>query len=174
MNTKKILKLAESEINTKYGKFQEYLYGDGHNNFIAITMGNVSGSENVLCRVHSTCIYGHYFNNIDCDCQSQLDNAQSLIQAEGRGIIILLDQEGKGNGHLALMKSKAYKDLGYPQSKAYEAAGFRSDARDYAGAAFIIKDLKIDSIVMITDNVNKIKMLTEHNINVVDIKTAQI
>ncbi len=174
MNTKNIFKLAECEINTKYGKFQEHLYGDGHNNFIAITMGNLSGSENVLCRVHSTCIYGHYFNNIDCDCQSQLDNAQRLIQSEGRGIIILLDQEGKGNGHLALMKSKVYKDQGYPQSKAYEAAGFRSDARDYAGAAFIIKDLKIDSIVMITDNVDKIKTLTEHDVKVIDIKTAQI
>ncbi|HMR86924.1 MAG TPA: GTP cyclohydrolase [Saprospiraceae bacterium] len=174
MSTKNISKLAESEINTKFGKFQEHLYGDGQNNFIAITMGNISGSENVLCRVHSTCIYGHYFNNIDCDCQSQLDNAQRLIQAEGRGIIILLDQEGKGNGHLALMKSKVFKDLGYPQSKAYEAAGFRSDARDYAGAAFIIKDLKIDSIVMITDNVDKIKTLTDHDVKVIDSKTAQI
>ena len=99
-----IVKLAEGNLKTKYGIFQERLYYDGQKEAIAFFMGDLQGAEDVLCRVHSSCIFGHYFNSIECDCQEQMDVSQQLIQQAGRGIVILLDQEGKGNGHFCVVE----------------------------------------------------------------------
>jgi GTP cyclohydrolase II len=73
-----IVKLAQGNLKTKYGTFQEALYYDGQKESIALTMGDIQGAENVLCRVHSSCIFGHYFNSIECDCQQQMDISQQL------------------------------------------------------------------------------------------------
>jgi len=147
-----IVKLAEGNLKTKYGVFQEVLYYDGQKESIAFMMGNIENGENVLCRVHSSCIFGHYFNSIECDCQEQMDISQQLIQRAGKGIIILLDQEGKGNGHFALLNSVKHKRLGAKQADAYEAVGFKKDARDFSSAGKILKDLKVKSIMMLTNN----------------------
>ena len=124
--------------------------------------------EEVLCRVHSSCIFGHYFNSIECDCQEQMDISQALIQKAGRGIIILLDQEGKGNGAFSLYSIVfKFKREGLKQADAYEEAGFKRDARDFRSAAKILKDLGVKSIRMLTNNSNKINTLTQYGINVV-------
>lgn len=81
-------------------------------------MGDLQDAEDILCRVHSSFIFGHYFNSIECDCQEQMDISQELIQREGKGIIILLDQEGKGNGHFALLNSVKHKRLSVQQADA--------------------------------------------------------
>jgi GTP cyclohydrolase II len=165
-----IVKLAQGNLKTKYGTFQEALYYDGQKESIALTMGDIQGAENVLCRVHSSCIFGHYFNSIECDCQVQMDISQQLIQKKGIGIIILLDQEGKGNGHFALLNSVKYKREGLKQADAYEAAGFKKDNRDFRSAAKILKDLGVKSIKMLTDNPDKVETLTQFGINVVGIE----
>lgn len=161
-----IVKLAEGNLKTKYGLFQEILYYDGQKESIALVMGNVKDEEDVLCRVHSSCIFGHYFNSIECDCQEQMDISQALIQRNGKGIIILLDQEGKGNGHFALLNSVKHKRLGLKQADAYEAAGFSKDARDFSSAGKILKSLEVGSIRMLTNNKNKVKTLSEQGITV--------
>jgi GTP cyclohydrolase II len=74
--------------------------------------GAMKGAEGLFCRVHSSCIFGHYFNSVECDCQEQMNISQSLIQREGRGLIILLDQAGIGNGHRALLNSTNYNKKG--------------------------------------------------------------
>jgi GTP cyclohydrolase II len=165
-----IVKLAQGNLKTKYGTFQEALYYDGQKESIALTMGDLKGAENVLCRVHSSCIFGHYFNSIECDCQQQMDISQQLIQKQGIGIIILLDQEGKGNGHFALLNSVKYKRQGLKQADAYESAGFKKDNRDFRSAAKILKDLGVKSIKMLTDNPDKVETLTQFGINVVGIE----
>jgi len=91
-----ITKLAEGNLKTKYGEFKEVLYYDGQKESIALIMGEIEGEGEVLCRVHSSCVFGHYFNSIECDCQEQMDISQQLIEREGKGLIILLDQEGRG------------------------------------------------------------------------------
>ena len=161
-----ITRLAEGDINTRYGLFQEVLYYDGRQESIAITMGDVAGQEDVLCRVHSSCIFGHHFNSIECDCREQMEISQQLIEREGRGIVIWLEQEGKGNGHYALLKSVAYKRQGYPQAEAYQAVGFPADARDFSPAAAILKDLGVQSVRMLTNNPKKMETLTQHGITV--------
>ena len=165
-----IVKIAEGNLRTKFGEYREALYYDGQKESIAIIMGDVEGEEDVLCRVHSSCIFGHYFNSIECDCREQMEISQQLIQRAGKGIIILLDQEGKGNGHFALLNSVKHKRLGVKQADAYEAVGFKRDARDFGSAAKILKDLGVKSIRMLTDNEDKIKTLTQHGVEVTGTK----
>lgn len=158
-----IVRLAEGTIKTLYGAYREYLYYDGQKESIALVMGDVRG-ENILCRVHSSCLYGHAFNSMECDCREQMQISQKLIEKAGKGIVIWLEQEGKGNGHYALMQSKKYKQQGMPQGEAYEAAGFNRDARDFRCAAEIIRDLGPSSICLITDNADKVLTLTQQGI----------
>ena len=162
-----IVKLAEGNLKTKYGLFQEVLFYDGQKESIALVMGDLKDADELLCRVHSSCIFGHYFNSIECDCQEQMDVSQQLIQRAGKGIIILLDQEGKGNGHFALLNSVKHKRLGVKQADAYEAVGFKKDARDFSAAGKILKHLQVESIRMLTNNPKKIETLKNQGIKVV-------
>ena len=169
-----IVKLAEGDLRTKYGNYHEVLFYDGQKEIIALLMGDVNGAEGVLCRVHSSCIYGHHFNSIECDCREQMEISQQLIEKAGKGIIIWLEQEGKSNGHFALLKSKEYKKQGLSQAEAYEAVGFKKDARDFSRVAEIIHELGIKSIIMLTDNPRKVETLTRHGVNVVGTQSIEI
>ena len=169
-----IVKLAEGNLKTKFGLFQEILYYDGQKESIALMMGDIQDAEDILCRVHSSCIFGHYFNSIECDCQEQMDISQTLIQRQGKGIIILLDQEGKGNGHFALLNSVKHKRQGVQQADAYEAVGFKKDARDFSSAAKILKNVGVKSIRMLTNNDKKINTLKQHGIEVVGIQKIEL
>lgn len=169
-----IVKLAEGNLKTKFGEYHEILFYDGQKESIALIMGEVDGKEDVLCRVHSSCIFGHHFNSIECDCREQMEISQQLIQQAGKGIVIWLEQEGKGNGHYALLKSVEHKRLGLAQADAYEAVGFKRDARDYRAAAEILHALGIKSIRMLTNNPKKVDTLTEHGIQVVGIQATTL
>jgi GTP cyclohydrolase II len=169
-----IVKLAEGNLKTKFGEFQEILFYDGQKESIALVMGKVEGEENVLCRVHSACIFGHYFNSIECDCREQMEISQQLIQKEGRGIVILLEQEGKGNGHFALLKSVEHKRKGVKQADAYEAVGFKKDARDFSSAGKILKHIGVKSVKMLTENVAKVNTLTQLGIDVTGIQPLKL
>lgn len=169
-----IVKLAEGDIHTQYGLYHENLYYNGQKESIALTMGEIQGAEDVLCRVHSSCLFGHAFNSIECDCREQMEISQQLIQQAGQGIIIWLEQEGKGNGHFALLKSVEYKRKGVAQADAYEAVGFKRDARDYTQVAEILKDLGVKSIRMLTDNPQKVETLTQYGIKVTGIRKVSL
>ncbi|WP_298313318.1 GTP cyclohydrolase [uncultured Aquimarina sp.] len=162
-----IVKLAETNLKTKFGEYREILFYDGQKESFALVMGDVKDEENLLCRVHSSCIFAHHFNSIECDCREQMEISQQLIQKEGKGIIIWLDQEGKSNGHLALLKSITYKNKGFSQAEAYEAAGFKKDARDFSPAAKILNELGTISIRMLTNNPKKVNTLSELGIKVI-------
>ncbi len=169
-----VLKIAEGNLKTKYGEYHEILFYDGQKESFALVMGDIEDEEGVLCRVHSSCIFGHHFNSIECDCREQMEISQRLIQKEGKGIVIWLEQEGKGNGHYALLKSAVPKRQGIPQAAAYEAVGFKKDARDFRVAAEILKELKIKSVRMLTNNATKVEALTQHGIRVVGIKPTKL
>ena len=93
--------------------------------------------------------------------------AQAAIQQAGKGVIVYLDQEGKGNGHLALMKSIPFKKAGHSQAQAYEMAGFAADARSFRPAAEILADLKVRSVILLTNNPEKAADLRSASIEVV-------
>ena len=161
-----IIRLGERELKTKFGTFTEILYYDGQKESIALVMGDVENGEDVFCRVHSHCIGAHVFNSIECDCREQMEAAQAMIEKEGRGVIIWLDQEGKGNGHLALMQSIPFKKAGDPQAVAYVKAGFKADDRSYRAAADILNDLKINSIILLANGADKADDLRKESIMV--------
>lgn len=169
-----IIKIAEGNLKTKFGEYREMLFYNGQKESIALVMGDVAGAEEVLCRVHSSCIFGHVFNSIECDCREQMEISQQLIQKEGKGIIIWLDQEGKGNGHFALLKSVEHKRAGLAQADAYEAVGFKKDARDYTAAAEILKEIGVRSIRMLTNNPAKVETLAQHGVRVTGIKSTTL
>ena len=85
------IRLAERELKTKFGIFSEILYYDGQAESIALVMGDVACGENVLCRVHSSCISAHVFNSIECECREEMETSQAMIEQAGKGIIIWLD-----------------------------------------------------------------------------------
>lgn len=169
-----LIKLAEGNLKTKFGEYHEILFYNGQKESFALVMGEVAGAEEVLCRVHSSCIFGHHFNSIECDCREQMEISQQLIQKAGRGIVIWLEQEGKGNGHFALLKSVEYKRRGLSQADAYEAVGFKKDARDYQEAADILTILGVKSICMLTDNPKKAETLINYGIQVAGIKPTRL
>ena len=169
-----IVRLKERDLETKYGTFREVLYYDGQAESIAIVMGDVKNEENILCRIHSSCISAHVFNSVECDCREQMEVSQQIIEQNGRGIIIYLEQEGKGNGHLALMASIEHKKAGFSQSEAYEKAGFKADARSFRPAAEILADLKVKSVVLLTNNAEKASDLQKASINVSETRTLKI
>jgi GTP cyclohydrolase II len=165
-----IFRLTERDLRTKFGTFREILYYDGQMESIALVMGEVESQKNVLCRIHSSCISAHVFNSVECECREELEVSQRMIEQKGQGLIVYLDQEGKGNGHLALMASIPHKEAGMKQAEAYERAGFEADARSYRPAAEILADLKIESVILLTDNAGKADDLRRWSINVSDTK----
>jgi len=164
------IKLAERDLKTRFGVFREILYYDGQKESIALVMGNLENTEDVICRIHSACVSGHVFNSVECDCQAEMEAAQEAIQKAGKGVIIYLEQEGKGNGHLALIASIPYKKAGMKQAEAYEKAGFEADARSFRPAAEILAELKVESVVLLTNNAGKADDLRKWSVNVSGIK----
>ena len=159
------IRLSERKLRTKFGTYKEVLYYDGQAESIALVMGDVADRENVLCRIHSHCIGAHVFNSVECTCREEMEGAQAIIESEGRGVIIWLDQEGKGNGHLALMESIPYKKE-FGQADAYVKAGYAADARTYRRAAEILIDLKVNSIILLSNSSEKADDLRGVDINV--------
>ena len=169
-----IVRLAERELKTKFGVFREILFYDGQKESIALVRDDVEGAENVLCRLHSSCLSAHVFNSVECECREEMAASQQLIQKAGKGVIIYLEQEGKGNGHLALMASIPHKKAGLSQGEAYERAGFETDARSFRPAAEILANLRVESIVLLTGNPEKAEDLRKWSIVVADTKKMEI
>ena len=168
-----IKRLASRELKTKFGTFTEILYYDGQKESIAIVMGDVEGLADVLCRVHSHCIGAHVFNSVECTCREEMEAAQAMIQAEGQGVIIWLDQEGKGNGHLALIESIPFKKE-HGQARAYEMAGYKADARSYDPAAQILNELGVKSIVLLASSESKADALRRTSVIVSSIRPVLV
>ena len=154
-----IIKLAEVPLQTKFGTFTEKLYYDGQKQTIALVMGDVSGKENVHCRVHSSCISGHVFNSIQCDCREQMEMAQRRIQQAGAGVIIYMEQEGRGNGHLAIMQTHKLKAEGMSQTEAYIKLGYSADARSFTAVGEILRELNVASVILLTNNADKVSQM---------------
>jgi GTP cyclohydrolase II len=161
-----IIRIAEGQLRTKFGTFLEILYYDGHQESIALVMGHVEQGEDVLCRIHSHCLSAHVFNSIECDCREQMEMAQALIEHQGAGVIIWLDQEGRGNGHLALVRSRALQARGLSQTEAYITLGYAADARTYARAAEILQELGVKSVVLMSNSPQKVDSLQAAGINI--------
>jgi 3,4-dihydroxy 2-butanone 4-phosphate synthase/GTP cyclohydrolase II len=135
---------------------------------VAITHGKVQGESGVLVRMHSKCLTGDVFHSARCDCGWQLETAMAMIQAEGRGVIVYLDQEGRGIGLLNKLKAYQLQDQGKDTVEANEALGFRPDLRNYGIGAQILLDLGLRSMRVLTNNPKKLVGLEGYGLEIED------
>ena len=163
-------RVAEARLPTSHGEWRIIGYHndvDQHEH-VALIHGNVQGESGVLVRMHSKCLTGDVFHSARCDCGWQLDTAMQMIQAEGRGVIVYLDQEGRGIGLLNKLKAYQLQDEGKDTVEANEALGFGPDLRNYGIGAQILLDLGLRSMRVLTNNPRKLVGLEGYALEVED------
>jgi 3,4-dihydroxy 2-butanone 4-phosphate synthase/GTP cyclohydrolase II len=136
---------------------------------LVLTKGTWEKDEPVLVRVHSSCLTGDIFGSCRCDCGPQLHKAMELIEKEGKGAIVYMNQEGRGIGiENKIELYRLQQELGIETIAAYERLGFsKPDVRDYASAAVAIADVwSGKNIRLLTQNPNKVSVLAEYGYNV--------
>ena len=132
----------------------------------AMEYGVVDRNRPVLVRIHSACFTGDILGSLKCDCGAQLSEAMRQINKNSSGVLIYLNQEGRGIGLANKMRAYALQDEGFDTVEANHRLGFEDDERNFQIGASILKELKISSIQLMTNNPNKIKLLEENGINV--------
>jgi 3,4-dihydroxy 2-butanone 4-phosphate synthase / GTP cyclohydrolase II len=130
--------------------------------------GEVSGTEDVLVRVHSECLTGDVFHSLRCDCGEQLAAALAMIEQEGRGVLLYLSQEGRGIGLLNKLRAYKLQEEGLDTVDANLKLGLPADLRDYGIGAQILGDLGLTSIRILTNNPKKIIGLEGYGLSVTE------
>ncbi len=163
-------RVADARLPTAFGEWRVLGYRNDVDTreHIALTFGSVEPGENVLVRMHSRCLTGDVFHSQRCDCGWQLETAMRMIQAEGKGVIVYLDQEGRGIGLLNKLKAYELQDHGADTVEANEQLGFKADLRNYGIGAQILLDLGLHNIRVLTNNPRKIVGLDGYGIVVTD------
>ena len=161
-------RVAEARLPTEIGTWKVFGYRNDIDDaeHVAITYGDIGDGENVLVRMHSKCLTGDVFHSMRCDCGWQLDTAMKMIQQDGRGVIVYLDQEGRGIGLLNKLKAYELQDRGADTVEANEQLGFAPDLRNYGIGAQILLDLGLKSIRPITNNPRKMVGLEGYGLRV--------
>ncbi|HKK65769.1 MAG TPA: GTP cyclohydrolase II [Clostridia bacterium] len=160
--------VAKVNFPTKFGLFELYGFSEGGSEKVHTVMvkGEVAGSTECPVRVHSECHTGDVLGSLRCDCGDQLEASLKYIALQGQGALIYLKQEGRGIGLLSKLKAYSLQDEGLDTVEANEFLGFPAEARDYTAGAAIIRALGIKSVVLLTNNPDKVEKLTQAGIKI--------
>lgn len=163
-----VTRAATAKLPTEFGDFNIHVYeipatGETH---VALVKGEMGDGENILTRVHSSCVTGDIFHSARCDCGEQLHKAMKLVAAEGRGVILYLYQEGRGIGLANKIRAYALQEQGFDTVEANEELGFEADSRDYSVGVQILMDLGVRSMRLLSNNPLKLSGVTGDGLSV--------
>lgn len=167
---------VDVNMPTAYGDFKLVAYkqlntSDTH---MALVKGDWDKDEPVLVRVHSSCVTGDIFGSCRCDCGPQLHRAMELVNKEGKGVVLYMNQEGRGIGLLNKLRAYKLQEEGLDTVEANIQLGFDMDERDYGVGAQILRDLNITKIKLITNNPKKRVGLMGYGLEIVDNVSIEI
>lgn len=163
---KSINRMTEAKLPTRHGNFRIITYEDSRDGkvHLALVKGSVAEQERVLVRIHSECLTGDALASMRCDCGEQLHTSMSMIERKKKGVVLYLRQEGRGIGLLNKLISYHMQDQGLDTVEANLMLGFDADERSYDIAAFILNDLQVRSVVLLTNNPDKIECMKKMGI----------
>ncbi|HNO71487.1 MAG TPA: bifunctional 3,4-dihydroxy-2-butanone-4-phosphate synthase/GTP cyclohydrolase II [Bacteroidia bacterium] len=161
---------VEVKLPTEFGDFNLIAYNQTTTNqeHIAIVKGSWKDNEPILVRMHSCCLTGDIFGSLRCDCGPQLHSAMAMIEKEGKGAIVYMNQEGRGIGLLNKLKAYKLQEEGKDTVEANHALGLPTDSRDYGVGAQILRDLGISKIRLLSNNPKKRAGLLGYGLEVIE------
>jgi GTP cyclohydrolase II len=168
--TTELQKIATARLPTDQGAFTSHAFRNPNTGVehLVLTLGDIAG-EDVLVRLHSECLTGDALGSLRCDCGDQLKHALQRIQTEGRGALLYLrGHEGRGIGLCNKIFAYQLQDQGMDTVEANLAQGLPSDARSYADAAWMLKNLGVQSVRLMSNNPLKIEALNALGIPVTE------
>ncbi len=171
MRTESTVHLAAvANLPTSYGPFKIYGFesvidGETH---VALVAGEIGDGEGVMVRVHSKCLTGDVFHSERCDCGGQRDAAMQRIGAEGRGVLVYLNQEGRGIGLVNKIRAYELQDQGLDTVEANEKLGFKADQRDYGIGVQILRALGVRSMRLLSNNPRKMVAIEGYGLSVLE------
>ncbi len=177
LNKESLISEEESvKMPTKYGDFELTAFkqlntGDIH---LAIKKGTWEKGEPVMVRVHSSCMTGDILGSLRCDCGDQLHKALSIIEKEGKGVVLYMNQEGRGIGLLNKLKAYKLQEQGRDTVEANLELGFGMDERDYGVGAQILRHLNISKMKLLSNNPRKRAGLLGYGLEVVETVPIEI
>lgn len=165
-----IERMVSVNMPTTFGEFTmvAYQHKESHQEHLALVKGEWKEDEPVMVRVHSSCMTGDIFGSCRCDCGPQLHAAMEMINKEGQGVILYMNQEGRGIGLLNKLKAYKLQEQGVDTVDANLQLGFKMDERDYGVGAQILRDLGISKMRLMTNNPTKRAGLIGYGLEIVE------
>ena len=158
------------QMPTAFGDFQLRAFtqistGENH---LALVKGSWEEDEPVMVRVHSSCVTGDIFHSYRCDCGNQLHAAMEMVENEGKGVVIYMNQEGRGIGLINKLKAYKLQEQGLDTVEANLKLGFKMDQRDYGVGAQILRAVGVTKLRLITNNPKKRAGLLGYGLEIVE------
>lgn len=165
-----IQKEVSIKLPTEWGEFELVAYKEinSEQEHMALVKGTWTKDEPVLVRVHSSCVTGDIFGSCRCDCGPQLHKSMEMIEKEGKGLIVYINQEGRGIGLLNKLKAYKLQEQGRDTVEANLELGFKMDERDYGVGAQIIRDLGVTKMRLLSNNPTKRAGLVGYGLEIVE------
>ncbi len=171
-----IEELVRVSMPTKFGLFElvafkEKLSGAEH---LALVKGEWKEGEAILTRVHSSCFTGDILSSLRCDCGDQLQKAMLMVESEGRGVILYMNQEGRGIGLINKLKAYKLQEQGLDTVEANLQLGFGMDERDYGVGAQILRYLGVTNVRLMSNNPRKRAGLKGYGLTIVEVVAIEV
>lgn len=161
---------VEVKMPTEYGDFHLIPFKQKSNGLehVALIKGTWEKDEPILVRVHSSCVTGDIFGSKRCECGEQLHKSMQMIQKEGKGVVVYLNQEGRGIGLMAKMQAYKLQEEGYDTVDANLHLGFKADERNYGVGAAILREINVKKMRLLTNNPIKRVGLESFGLDVIE------